>query len=302
MHKLTLVIGSHGLVGSRFVELFPRKTSLHIPKHFELDILKPEQVKETLSTNDFKVIINFAAFTDVSEAEKQRNQKDGICYRVNVEGVKNLVSSINPAKTHYIHISTDMVFPGSKGIPCPYAENQIPVTDSSKLSWYGFTKAEGERVIKQHLGENATILRLIYPVRAKYKDKLDYLRKPLKLYDENKLYPMFSDQQISVTFIDEAALALKIIVEKKIKGVYHASSTDTTNPYEIVSYLIEKVRDKKDAVQSSSLEEFLKTADNPVRYPEFGGLQVGETEEKLGLKFSSWRQIVDKLVEQGIGN
>ena len=302
MRGLILVTGSTGLVGSRFVELYPRKTFLHLPTELELDITNVKQIKDVFSKYNFRAVINFAAFTDVGAAEEQRDDKNGACWKVNVEAVNNLVSVVNPNKTHFIHISTDMVFPGSEEDPGPYFENHPPEAESSKVTWYGYTKGEAERVILSKFGKKATILRLIYPVRAKFNEKLDYLRKPLALFDKGKLYPMFSDQQVSICFIDEACKALEKIVVGNYKGVFHASSTDTTTPYEITSYLIEKARGVKNAVESSSLDAFLKTVVNPLRYPKYGGLKVEATEKKLGMKFSSWRKIVDKLVAQGIRN
>lgn len=276
-----LVTGASGLVGSRFVELHKNKDELLLPDHKELDI-----IQKNLNLQNADVVINFAAYTNVGEGENQRNDKTGDCWKINVEGVKNLLGNITP-NTFFIQISTDMVFSGSSG---PYSENDLPETDSNKLTWYGFCKAEAERLAKDH-----TILRLIYPVRAKFDKKLDYLRKPLSLYDQGKLYPMFTDQQVSFAFIDEVCLTLEKIIEKRLKGIFHAGSSDTTNPFELYSYLLEKARGVKNVVKPAKLSDFLKTVSNPVRYSILGGLKVEKTEEKLGIKFSSWREIIDRL-------
>ena len=301
MKGLVLVTGSRGLVGSRFVDLYPQKNFLHLPTQVEFDITNRDQMKDVFSKYNFGIVINFAAFTDVAAAEAQKGDKNGSCWKINVEGVNNLVSIINPNKTHFIHISTDYVFSGSEDNSGPYAESKKAEEDSDKVTWYGYTKGEAERLVISKFAEKATILRLIYPVRSKFNEKLDYLRKPLKLFDEGKLYPMFSDQQVSISFIDEVCKTLEEIVVGNHYGIFHASSRDTTTPYEIVSYLIEKVRGKKNAVVKSSLDEFLKKVDNPVRYPKYGGLKVKESEKKLGMIFSTWREIVDKLVKQGVG-
>ena len=304
MKNLVLVTGSEGMIGSRFVELYPDRNSLHIPRQIEFDITDENQVKAIIKSYDFKAVIHFAAYTNVGEAEKQRDKKDGDCWKVNVEGTRNLVEAVKPYKNmvHFIQISTDMVFPGDKFDPGPYLENHPSETDSNRVTWYGFTKAEGERLVKKELGENSTILRLIYPVRAKFEGKLDYLRRPLKLFDEGKLYPMFTNQKVSITFIDEACHALDRIISGNHYGVFHASSSDTTTPHEVVSYLLEKVRGANDVVKATTLEEFLeKSGESALRYPKYGGLSVDITEHKLGMKFSSWRQIVNKLTSQGLG-
>ena len=301
MKTSVLVTGATGLVGSRFVELYQKKYNLHLPPKGSLDITNKNQIITLLKKYQFSTIINFAAYTDVGKAEEQRGDKNGICYKVNAEAPGLLASAINPHNTKLIHISTDMVFSGSGEDKGPYSEYHEPEKDSDKVTWYGFTKAEGERAVISILGEKATILRLIYPVRAKFEGKLDYLRKPLKLYDDGKLYPMFVDQLVSICFIDEACKTLEIIISGNHTGVFHASSRNTSTPYELVSYLIEKARGKKNAVQKSALSEFLKKVDNPVRYPKYGGLKVNGSEKVLGMKFSSCKEIVDKLVEQGVG-
>jgi dTDP-4-dehydrorhamnose reductase len=137
-------------------------------------------------------------------------------------------------------------------------------------------------------------------VSVKYDLKLDYLRKPLSLYDDGKLYPMFTDQQVSIALVDEVAKALEKIIDGNCKGIFHAGSCDTSTPFELVSYMIEKARGVKNAVKGISLDDFLKNADNPVRYPKFGGLEVKRTEKELGIKFSTWKQIVDKLTKGAV--
>lgn len=295
-----LVLGTPGLVGSRFVDIYSRNYNLLTPTINELDITDKGVLDKYFNRNKISTVINFAAYTDVGEAEKQRGDKAGLCWEVNVEGVRNLANAADINDTYLIHISTDMVFSGIQADPGPYSEDNKIEEDEQKLTWYGFTKAQGEQMISDKLKDKATILRLIYPVRSDYNLKLDYLRKPLKLFDEGKLYPLFTDQQISITFIDEACHAIQMLLESHRYGIFHASSSDTTTPYEIVSYLIEKARGKKSAVKVISLDEFLKKVDNPVRYPKFGGLKVELTEKRLGIKYSLWRGIVDKLIKQGI--
>ena len=161
-----LIIGASGLVGSRFVELSKYKDVLVCPGQNVLDI-----TKDNPEIPEADIIINFAAYTNVSEGENQRGDKNGLCWKLNVEGTKNLLEASK--NKFFIQVSTDLVFSGVSG---PYSENDVSEKDSSKVTWYGYTKGQAES-----LCSGRTILRLIYPVRAKYDLKLDYLRKPLSL-------------------------------------------------------------------------------------------------------------------------
>src|SRR3989338_7139450 len=140
-----LVTGAGGLVGSRFCELSKYKDNLVCPTKEELDITDKKSVERY---KDFDLVINFAAYTNVSEGEKQRGDKTGLCWKVNVEGVRNLLSITQ----NLIQISTDLVFAGVSG---PYKESELAETDSDKVTWYGFTKAEAERLVR----EKGTIVR-----------------------------------------------------------------------------------------------------------------------------------------------
>ncbi len=303
MNDLILVTGSEGLVGSRFMEISDHKDSLHTPKMVEFDILNRREVEAVVASYGFKAIINFAAYTDVNAAEKERGNKDGPCWQINVEGVRNLAEAVKEqnGKVQLIQISTDMVFSGDHLDKGPYKENHLPDKSESNLTWYGYTKGQGESVVREVLGDLGTILRIIYPVRAKFDGKLDYLRKPLSLYEQGKLYPVFSDQFISISYIDEIVKVLDIIVNKKLNGTFHAGSRDTTTPYTLISYLLEKAHGVKNVTRSIKLSDYLEKTGEPIfRYPKWGGLRVEETENKLGMKFSTWKEIVDSLVEQGL--
>ncbi|MFH1971167.1 MAG: sugar nucleotide-binding protein [Patescibacteria group bacterium] len=296
-----LVTGSTGLVGSRFIELLEGKYEFITPSYPEFDLTNSQSLEKVFNVYTPDVVVNFAAYTNVSESENQRDNKKESCWKINVEGTKNLVSLIDSKKTHFIHISTDYVFPGSEESKGPYSEGTLPESDSNKLTWYGFSKAEAEREVNKTLGEDRTILRIIYPVRAKYELKADYLRKPLSLFDEGKLYPMFTDQQVNISFVDEVTYALEKIFRNKLYGNYHCCSSNTSTPFDLVTYLIKKARGVDNAVKPTTLDEFIKnTNSSKVRYPKFGGLLTKKTQETLGIKFSSWKEIIDELVKQGI--
>lgn len=298
MKKYILVTGAQGLVGSRFVELYKGQEILLTPDISEFDFLSPKGMETYLNGKTVEAVVNFAAYTDVGGAEKERGDKKGLSWMVNVEGLKNLVKVISKS-AYFIHISTDMVFSGAQDDPGPYTEDHPLQSSPEKITWYGYTKSEGECLLKESLN-NLAILRIIYPVRAKYDLKLDYLRKPLKLYNEGNLYPLFNDQQISISFIDETCMHLNKLLEAKMKGIYHSSSSDTTTPFEIVDYLIEAKYGVKNVVKATSIYEYLKNMNSRVRYPIFGGLKTEFSQKAIGFKYSSWKEIINKLIEQNI--
>ena len=292
-----LVTGASSLVGSHFVENYTLNVKDNIiltPSAEEMDITDKNSVENFCLVHRPDTIIHFAAFTDVLKAEDQRNNRAAPCWMINVGGTANLINSVNN-QSYFIYVSTDVVFSGHKDNPGPYAEDSPSEENSDLLSWYGWTKREAEQLVIKNF-EKSLILRISNPTRAKYAGKLDYVRKIINLYDINKLYPMFNDQYLTLTFIDEVTQTLKIILEKKCSGIYHVSSANLFTPYKLANYLIEKIGGKKESVKSISIKAFLK--DNPSRYPQYGGLKVDKTQQELSLKFRTWEEIVDSLVKQ----
>lgn len=287
-----LVTGAAGLVGSRFVEM-SKDYDLIIPKRNDFDLTDIDSVYKTVIEANPDWLINFAAFTDVDAAEKQPHDETSMAWQTNVKGVENLSNAF--LSDHLIQISTNMVFPGTLDNPGPYAEYDKAASNKDRLTWYGWTKAQGEKIIFKHGG---SILRLIYPVRAKFSQKLDFLHSNLKQYSAGHLKPLFTDQQISVTYIDEAIDTINKIITREAHGIYHAS-TDTTTPYELISYTLEQLGENARLPQTT-LAEYLTSHPSSHRYALFDGLKTVNTEAELEIHFSTWQTMVEKLIAQGL--
>ncbi len=283
-----LVTGASGMVGSRFVETFEVPAKLLTTDRDVFDLTRTESVAAYFSDHpDIAAVINLAAYTNVSEAQKQKGDKNSLCYQLNVVGTQNLIDQIRDKGIYLIHISTDMVFPGDAADPGPYAEDHPVEADKNRLTWYGYTKALAERIATSTL-PSAAILRLIYPVVAKYDLKLDYLRALLGYYEKNHfLYPIFTDQHMNISAVDEICLALNQLLAHRPSGVFHAGSSDITTPYQIMTQLFDLVYGNHDPVKPGTVDT--------TRYPQFGGLLNQETEKHLGVKFSSSAEIVSHL-------
>lgn len=288
-----LVTGASGLVGSRFVEL-AKSYQLFTPDLPDFDLTNERSVKNTIKEFNPEWIVNFAAFTDVNASEIQSGDETASAWKVNVEGVKNLCETFPSPKI--IQISTDMVFSGDIENPGPYAENDKTPDSKDNLTWYGWAKNRAEKVILSHGG---TILRIIYPVRAHFDLKTDYIRGPLKKFTSGTIYPLFNNQQVCVAFVDEVAETLQKIIDTESSGIFHCSS-DTTTPYELITYTVAKLGGDATTIKEISVHEFLTTQTNKNRYPVYGGLKTVKTEEKLGLHFSTWQTVVEKLISQGL--
>lgn len=292
------VIGASSMVASRFCDLAKNHfdfVKADLSGKIAVDITQEKSVGNFFKNHQFDWVLLFSAFTDVDEAEKQRNDKKGLCWKINVEGVKNVVLECQKNKKKLLYISTDFVFDGSSG---PYDEDSPQGGDSDKVSWYGITKLEAEKLIAKNLNEYI-ILRISYPFRGPFSQKDDQVKRILRLFNAGSLYPMFYDQIITPTFADDVAPAISLLFKKGSRGIFHLASPRTTNQLEFAKKVVEIFGGDPAKLKRGSIVEFLKNPSVTPR-PINGGLKV-EKLKKLGFMPTDWEKAIEAVFLQSRG-
>jgi len=288
-----LITGGSGLIGSYIVRGSPRK-KIVAPSREELDITSWISIKDFFDRVKPDIVIHLAAQTGIFKGEKERGDKKGIFWQTNVEGTRNIVRACATYKSYLIHISPEVVFAGTKERPGPYTEDDPPEDNPNLLSWYGWTKREAEIIVFQEIS-SAVVVRLSSFVGRDNQPRPDYARKILQAFDERKLPPMFTDQYIGLTYQDEFLQVLKKLIKERLPGIFHVASTNQFTPFEFANFLLEKARGVKEIVKPGSIEDFLRK--HPLTFPQFSGLKIEKTQKKLGVKFSTWQEMLEKIVE-----
>jgi len=130
----TLIIGGTGTLGKEITALLP---DVIAPTRQELDITQPETIARTLDRHAPHVVVHMAAYTDVANAEQNRED----CWRINVMGTRNLVAALLERRIPLIYISTDYVFYGDRG---RYTEDD-PV--GMVRNYYALSKLVAEELV-----------------------------------------------------------------------------------------------------------------------------------------------------------
>ena len=226
-----LIFGGAGLVGSKFIELNKKDFQIKAPDILETDILSKSDLKKVFEDFMPDVVINFAAFTNVEEAEKEVGQKHGLCYLINAIGAKNVAEFCKKFSSFLIYISTEYVFDGTKNNA--YDEEDEP----NPINWYGKTKYFGEQFVLKNKYFSC-IARISMPFSAKYALKKDVARFFLEQLKNKKEINAIKDQQITPTLVDDIAKALGLIAKIKPTGIFHVCTKTSTTPYKFAKLLV----------------------------------------------------------------
>jgi len=146
--KNILVTGSNGQLGSELHNSASKYPKINFFfKDKDLDITKKEKIENYLIRNKINFIINTAAYTDVNNAEIEKQKSD----LVNEKGVKNLVELSEKYNCKLIHYSTDYVYNGKNKTPLDEKSSTNP------LNYYGISKRKGEKHIENSSCESIII-------------------------------------------------------------------------------------------------------------------------------------------------
>jgi len=278
-----MITGCHGLLGQSVLKMFLKSTDYEIlatakeNKTFldfggfdytMLDITIRSDVKNLVVYFRPDVIINTAAYTNVDGCELNRE----LAWRVNVEGVRNLVHSARRVDAKLIHISTDYIFDGKNG---PYSEDARP----NPINYYGRTKLASENEIKIG-GIRFAILRtnVLYGVGKNVKSNFAlWLYQKLSNGENIKVV---TDQIGNPTYVDDLAFAILKVVEFDKEGIYNVGGRDFVDRYTFAVRFAEIFEFDKNLITPVKTSELNQIAPRPLK----SGLITLKAEAELGLK------------------
>ena len=183
-----LLLGKTGQVGSEVYKLLMTLLPKAHVFSERVDLTKPKLIDKVFEIFKPTVVINCAAYTDVSRAEE--DLAEGVlANRINHLAVKQIAENCATTYAKLIHLSTDFVFDGEKRTP------YLPDDKTNPINTYGKTKLAGERCIRS-ANPSSIILRAhsVYSFTKRpnfVKTIITALseRKPLKVVDDVYITP-----------------------------------------------------------------------------------------------------------------
>ncbi|XRO75829.1 dTDP-4-dehydrorhamnose reductase [Methanocaldococcus sp. 28A] len=250
-------------------------------ERYFVDITNENKIKETIKTINPDYVINTAAMTNVDLCETERD----LAYKINALGAKYIGEICKEIGCFLCHISTDYVFDGEKG---NYTEED-PI---NPINYYGYTKAEGERLLNELDYDAISIVRISVPYCiSPVKD--NFFMWVLEKLKNNEVVNAVIDQWNTPTYVNELVEGIIKIYENYDNGLLHFGGGEKVSRYEF-------------ALKVAEIFEFDMSLIKPIRSSELGwkakrpkdtSLNSEKAEKLLNIKLKTVKEAFNELKE-----
>ena len=282
-----LVTGANGQLGNEMRLVSKESTHRYIftdvaGDGLKLDITDLEAVRAVMKEEQINVVVNCAAYTNVEQAEDDRDTAD----LINNKAVEILALAAKEAEACLIHVSTDYVFQGDRCLPC------LETWETNPLGVYGATKLAGEQSIVRS-GCRYIIIRTAWLYSPFGKNFVKTMRQ---LTASKESLKVVFDQVGTPTYAGDLAAAISHIVETgqlDKQGIYNFSNEGVCSWYDFAQEIKTLCGNTCD-VQPCHSDEF----PTKVKRPHFSVLDKTKIKETFGIKIPYWHDSLVRCIHE----
>ena len=284
-----LITGVKGQLGSELTrELDERGETDYLAVDIEeMDITDKDRVMKVITEYKPDVIFHCAAYTAVDKAEQDEKN----CYKVNVEGTKNITDASLAVGAKLVYLSTDYVFDGTKE---GYYTEEDQVNPQSV---YGKTKQLGEEEVKRNPNHFIGRISWVFGINGSnfintmlgVSENLEKLGKP----DEVRVV---KDQIGSPTYTVDLSKVLVNMVQTDKYGTYNITNEGFCTWAEFTEYFY-AINNRATKVNAVTTPEYYGTKPHAPR-PENSKMSKDKLEENGFDRLPTWQDATDRYCKE----
>jgi dTDP-4-dehydrorhamnose reductase len=282
-----LIFGRTGQLARALASLVPHGMHAEFLGRGQCELRDPVAVRAQLERAGAEVVINATSFTNVEQAERDRDA----AFAINGVAVGELARACAARRARLIHVSTDYVFDGAA--QHPYTPEAAP----APLNVYGASKLDGERRIAATPGLDWLIARTawLYSCHGR-----NFLLTMLGLLRTRGVVSVVKDQVGSPTSARSLARALWRAVESPgARGLVHVADTGAVSWWEFASAIATGAR-ARGLLDAEPMVNAITTAEYPTlaRRPPFSALDARATLAAWGLAPTPWTAALGATLDE----
>ncbi|WP_314524443.1 dTDP-4-dehydrorhamnose reductase [uncultured Pseudomonas sp.] len=284
-----LITGQHGQVSRELQQRLQGLGELIVLGRDQLDLAKPEQIRQQVRDHRPGLLINAAAHTAVDLAESEPDA----AFAINAIAPGVLAEEAKTLGIPLIHYSTDYVFDGSK--PASYTEADAP----NPLGVYGQSKLAGEQAIAA-VGGQYLILRTSWVYSSHGKN---FLLTMQRLLQEKPQLRIVADQIGAPTWAGSIANSTRALIERWQAGksgkwgIYHLSAAGETSWFGFAEAIGEHLREQGKAC--AELEPIPSSAyPTPAKRPLNSRLDCSRLQQQWHVSLPHWQDALRECLAE----
>lgn len=220
LNRPVVIIGRHGNLGKAFARIcLQRNLPNVLLGREEADITNSQELGNVIAAHKPWAVINAAGFTDIDNAEEERN----LCFRENYLGPKKLAIICQRLHIPLVCFSSDQVFDGTKNTPYKESDEACAVNIlgcSKQLMEDAVTRAHPSALIVRagpFFGEGHTS---------------DFVTRLISTISAGNRFVAEDDITVSPSYIPHLVNATLDLLIDKEKGIWHLSNKGAITLYE----------------------------------------------------------------------
>jgi dTDP-4-dehydrorhamnose reductase len=226
-----LVFGGGGFVGGNLCALAVRdgwevhvadaavRDALPGATWHRIDITDPAGVAALTAAVRPDAVVDLAAIADIDRAERERD----LARAVNVDAARSIAAAAATASAACVYFSSDAVFAGT-------AERYTEDDPRAPVNWYGQTKADGERAVRE-AHPSAAIVRISLVLGFPVTDGNSFLAGLEKKLAAGQAVPSPADEIRTPIDVLTLAAAVLELCRTRFAGTIHLGATDSVDRF-----------------------------------------------------------------------
>ena len=276
-----LILGSNGMLGQSLTSYYMFKKDVELlcasfedqsffqnVSYLKVDISAPKEVKNLINNFYPDVIINCAAFTNVDGCESEKE----LSWKINVNGIENIVKYVKGCKAHVIQISSDYIFDGTDG---PYSESALP----NPISYYGKTKLAGENALIAN-NIDYTILRTNVLYGPTEFGRPDFVKWVVTSLRKGENIRSVYEQIKNPTYMEDLVSAITNVSRLRKGGIYNIGGSELLSRLDFTYRIAEYFKLDNSLITEITTSKLKQAAPRPLK----SGLISLKAETELGYK------------------
>ena len=154
-----------------------------------------------------------------------------LAWRINVEGVQNLLSQTVPRGVRLVHLSCDLVFSGADG-----RGGYVETDPTDPVTVYGKTMVAGEEAILA-ADPSACILRISLPMGVSFSGHAGAIDWIVSRFKKSRPATLYFDEIRTPTYTDCLNRLCERMLANGLSGIFHAGARRRLSLYQIAQII-----------------------------------------------------------------